>query len=136
MQAWFAELSNSKPELRPDWLVTSSAVRAVSTSQFVAQGFSLAPDQQHSDAALYLAAPEVLLDALRSTPEHVSCTALVAHNPGMTWLINSLSADSEMIENLPTFGCALFQADVSDWAAISATTRVLLITPRALEPST
>lgn len=138
LQTWFAQQASKRPECRPDWLITSSAVRAVSTSAFVAQGFDLPMNQQHSDESLYLAGPEVLLDALRSTPGDANCVALIAHNPGMTWLVNMLSAADEGIDNLPTFGCALFRADVADgadWMDITQATRVLLTTPKMLTPN-
>ena len=132
MQAWLARVANAQPQQRPQWLLTSSAVRAVSTSRFVAKGFGLSPDQQYSDEALYLAGPEVLLDALRSTPTHANCVAPVAHNPGITWQVNALSAPTEVINNLPTFGCALFQADVEQWTDLTQATRLELATPKTL----
>ncbi len=142
LQAWFRQQASEHPEYRPDWLITSSAVRAVATSVFVAQGFDLSMDQQTSDESLYLAGPEVLLDALRSTPGDANCVALVAHNPGMTWLVNMLSVADEGIDNLPTFGCALFQADFAhgahgaDWTDLTRATRVLLTTPKMLGAQT
>jgi len=132
MQAWFAQVAGEQPQQRPQWLLTSSAVRAISTSAFVAAGFNLTPEQQHSDSSLYLADPETLLDALRSTPADVNCVALVAHNPGMGWLVNALSAAGETIDNLPTFGCALFQADVEHWYDLTQATRLRLVTPKRL----
>jgi len=132
MQAWFAQVASAHPQQRPQWLITSSAVRAVSTSAFVAQGFGLTPDEQHSDSSLYLADPETLLDALRSAPAHVNCVALIAHNPGMGWLVNAFSAARDSIDNLPTFGCALLQADVGHWADLTQATRLRLVTPNTL----
>ena len=132
MQHWFAQLGRDQPEYRPTWLVTSNAVRAAATSQFVARGFALGADQCADDAALYHASPELLLEALRSTPAKVPCVALVAHNPGLTWLINTLSDSAEAIDNLPTLGSALFRADVDDWLDITRAQRLLLMTPKLL----
>ena len=129
MQTWFAQTANNQPACRPDWLITSNAVRAQSTSEFVASGFSIGADQRISDASIYNAGPESLLDALCSTPADANCVALVAHNPGLTWLVNALSDPAETIDNLPTLGCALFQTDIDDWATITKTRRLLLVSP-------
>ena len=133
MKMWFARLAEDQAEYRPDWLVTSNAVRAVATSEFVADGFSISEDQTTSDASLYNAVPEALLDALRSTPADARCAALVAHNPGLTWLVNALSASTNAIDNLPTLGCVLFQTDANDWTDITQARRLLLVSPRTLD---
>lgn len=137
MQRWFAQLAAEQADTRPDWLVTSSAVRAAATSDYVARGFALTSNQTTDDPSLYNAPPEVLLDALRSTPCDARCTAIVAHNPGMTWLVNALTAtvpesSAQQIDNLPTFGCALFRADVKNWSELTVAQRLLLITPQTL----
>ncbi len=132
MQRWFAQLAADQPEYRPDWLVTSTAVRAAATSQFVVDGFALGTDQSTSDSSLYHAGPELVLDVLRSTPADATCAALVAHNPGLTWLVNALTDSSAAIDNLPTLGCALFHSDAQDWTDITRARRLLLMTPKTL----
>ena len=133
MTAHFA----SQPQVhRPRWLVTSAAVRAEQTSDYVASGFALSATQRVSEPALYLASPETIVSTLKETPDSIDCVALVAHNPGLTWLINSWSSRSnspqETLDNLPTMGCALFQTDISSWADLATARRASLMTPKML----
>ena len=89
------------------WIWSSDAVRARSTAAFVAEGFSAVAPQLFLDHRLYLADPDRLLDVLRETPATVESAALVAHNPGLTELVNLLAGEA-VLDNLPTFGVAGF----------------------------
>ena len=109
MQAWYA-----RQEHRASWIWASSARRAQMTAEFVGQGFN-APVIDAPD--LYLPSPETLLDQLRSTPDTEPCAAVVAHNPGLTYLVNLLSGDW-VIDNLVTFGSALFAAPIESWTEL------------------
>lgn len=93
------------------WIWCSSAVRAQQTAAFVARGFN-APVVNEPD--LYLAPAERLLDCLQRTPQDIGCVAVVAHNPGLTHLVNLLCGDA-VTDNLVTFGSAFFRTH-SDWA--------------------
>jgi len=89
MQAAFERLSANSGH-QPDWLVTSRATRAQATAEYVLAGSGLARDHMIVDPGLYNATPEALLAALREAPIEAQCVALVAHNPGLTWLVNAL----------------------------------------------
>jgi phosphohistidine phosphatase len=114
------------------WIWSSDAARAMATAQFVGQGFAAVGAQIVSDQRLYLASPETVMDVLRETPSEVGNVALVAHNPGLTWLVNQL-ADDSVLENLPTLGIARFDVDAA-WHQLNATNTRLewLMTPREL----
>ena len=105
MCAWFQNQPHPA-----EWVWTSSATRAQETAEFVTNGFS-APSA--IEKSLYLADPETLIDVVRTTPPAVESVAVVAHNPGLTYLANMLSHGT-VTENLPTFGCALFATE-QDW---------------------
>ncbi len=106
MQSWL-----STQDHPATWIWSSRAERAKATAKFVAAGFAAATPTIVEDRRLYLASAETLLDVLRETPVPESSIALVAHNPGMTNLVNLLSGD-EVLDNLPTFGVARFDVDV------------------------
>ena len=110
------------------WIWTSSAARARRTAAFVAQGFAAVSPTLIETRALYLAAPEDIIDVLQGTPADVSSAAVIAHNPGLTDLVNLL-AGTPVIENLPTFGVAAFDFDLP-WHALRSDTA------RALSPGT
>lgn len=101
----------------PTWLWTSDAVRALATTDFVASGFSLTPDQVQPNHDLYHGTPDAVATVLQQTPNEHQCVAVVAHNPGLTYLVNLL-AGSNVTDNLPTFGAAEFvlpQSWEDDW---------------------
>lgn len=116
----------------PGWLVTSAASRAMQTSDYVANGFGITPQHICIEQSLYLADPETLLATLKETPADKNCVALVAHNPGLTWLVNALSADDQQLDNLPTMGCALFDSNAEHWSDIGDVSRVALFTPKKI----
>jgi phosphohistidine phosphatase len=102
MQHWLAA-----QEHPAQWVWSSSAVRARQTAQFVVAAFHA---ELMEERALYLANPEAILDCLRTTDNTVTSAAVVAHNPGMTHLVNALSG-RRITDNLVTFGTALFAFD-------------------------
>ena len=97
----------SKEPAPARWIWCSPARRAVETAEFVRQGFDLPEQAVVTEQSLYHATPEALLDVLRSTPSDVTSVALVAHNPGLTELVNGLGR-RYATDNLPTFGIARF----------------------------
>lgn len=111
MAAWLA--SQTDPAA---WIWTSDALRAMETARFVADGFAAAGARVVDDHRLYNAGPEQLLDVIRETPAEVASAALVAHNPGMTVLVNLLAGEN-VTDNLPTFGVARFQVP-GPWEAL------------------
>lgn len=90
------------------WIWTSDALRARTTAEFVLEGFRAVSPTLVADHRLYLADPDQLLDVLRETPPNVRSVALVAHNPGLTELVNLLGARPRL-DNLPTLGIAAFR---------------------------
>lgn len=102
MQAHLATQDNA-----PQWLWCSSAQRARRTAAFVQAGFKIPQDNCQTLAELYHADAYQLLDVLQRTPAEFHSVAIVAHNPGLTDLVNSLG-EAPVTTNLPTFGIAHF----------------------------
>jgi phosphohistidine phosphatase len=127
MAKWLAAQSDPAT-----WIWTSDAARALATTEFVAQGFAAARPRVVADHRLYHASPEAACDLLRETPSDVTHVAVVAHNPGLTWLVNLLGGERS-IDNLPTFGIARFNIDGS-WHELDyrAATLELLMAPKQL----
>ena len=57
--------------------------------------------------------PDTQLGVLRATPDNITSVALVAHNPGLTYLINQLGG-AHVTDNLVTWGVGHFVTP-SDW---------------------
>ena len=69
------------------------------------------------DPSLYLATAETILDIVRSSPEDISCVAVVAHNPGISDLVNRFSR-TEKINYLPPSGIGYLQLDC-EWSELN-----------------
>ena len=93
-------------KLKPDLVLTSPAVRALTTASIMARDLKVPAARVRQDERLYLAGPVEMLAVIRE---------LGGHNPGITDFANRLSA-GDQIDNMPT--CAIFTAefDVADWA--------------------
>lgn len=134
MQAHLATLTNG-----PGWLWCSSAQRARRTAAFVQAGFNIADDYCQTLDELYHADAYQLLDVLQQTPAEIESVAVVAHNPGLTDLVNSLGKDP-VTNNLPTFGVAHFHWDCpvdGDFASLTFGSLRLahLYTPKTIDPT-
>ena len=115
------------------WIWSSDAVRALATAQFVAQGFQRCAPQVVADPRLYHPSVESVCEVLRETPHDQSSVAVVAHNPGLTYLVNHL-AGRRVLDNLPTFGVAQFSVVEGAWADFQpgVTTLASLTAPKSL----
>ena len=127
MGNWLAEQTDPAA-----WIWTSDAARALATAEFVAEGFAAARPQVIPDHRLYHGSPEIARDLLQETPADVDSVALVAHNPGLTWLVNLLAGEP-VLDNLPTFGVARFNV-IGNWHELGyeAATLELLMAPKKL----
>ena len=105
MQVWLA----NQPH-RPEWIWASSAVRAQETAKFVERACNA---QLLTENRLYLSMPDTLLDVLRATPDDITSVAVVAHNPGLTYLVNQLG-QAYATDNLVTWGVGHFVTP-SEW---------------------
>lgn len=109
--------------LVPDLAVVSTARRARETWALVA------PQLRHevpvrSEAAIYEAAPDHILDVVRATPDEVKCLIIVGHNPGFEELAVRLVghgdrfAFARMLQKFPTAGLAVIDFAVDSWAEV------------------
>ena len=128
MAAWLADQCDAA-----EWIWTSPAARAVATAEFVRRGFDLSNAAVVEEAELYHATPEDVIEVVRRTPPDVLRVAVVAHNPGLTYLVNLLGP-APLTENLPTFGVARFDVN-ADWRDLApgSATLDLLVGPKTIE---
>jgi phosphohistidine phosphatase len=100
----------------PDLIVSSSAARARATAEVLARAIGHDPAAVELREDLYLASVDQLLRVLRSLPETRDHVLLVAHNPGLTALVNLLSGID--LENLPTCGVAELDLELDSWSQL------------------
>lgn len=125
---------------RPDFVISSSAVRARQTLDRVllqlgppAPGVAVEPE-------LYLATASEMLDRVRRAGAEIRNLMLIGHNPGMHALAleltgNGLRRDiASMAVKFPTCGLAVLTFETDDWANVRpASGRLeLFLPPRSL----
>ncbi len=108
----------------PDILVTSPAVRALSTARIIAEEVEY--EEKHLDIQkrLYLARAGDLMQVVRELPVACSKAMLVGHNPGLTDIAEILCG--KFIGNIPTSGIVALRFSVKKWPDIDDGTGDLL----------
>lgn len=99
--------------VRPEVLLSSTAVRARSTADAFAEEFEVEVTERPE---LYLAEPEALLDAARTSGARE--VMVVAHDPGMSDLVSRL-ADRDV--RMVTSAVAIFTWHEGDWSDVGST---------------
>ena len=99
-----------------DRVISSSAVRALTTAELITQEMGLPWDEILVEETLYHASEEEMLDLIQDQEDYIDGLMLFGHNPGMTALVNDLSDLG--LGNLPTCGVVVIQFDVESWSQI------------------
>jgi phosphohistidine phosphatase len=126
-----------KHDVRPQLVVSSSAVRARETLQGVLPG--LGEPEVWIEVALYAASAETLLERVRALPDEAETAMLVGHNPGIGDLLLLLAAPGELRERaeakVPTGALASLEADVERWVDLEpgGARAVSFVVPRELK---
>jgi phosphohistidine phosphatase len=79
-----------RADVRPDWVVSSDAVRARCTAVLVCDTLGEPALHVIEEPRLYESDPATLLDILQSVPPDRTAVLLVAHNPTVTDALNML----------------------------------------------
>jgi len=107
--------------LRPQLLVTSTAVRARTTAEMIGAEWGIsATDIQH-EKALYLARPDEILSVVRQLDEEAGSVALFGHNPGIheAAYLFLRPAEAEKLGDFPTCAVARIRLPIDYWANAS-----------------
>ena len=103
----------------PDVIISSPAVRALTTAKLVANRY-----KSHIDiieeSELYHASTFLLLNIINSLSNKFDKVFLVGHNPGLTGFAEYLS--NEQFDNLPTAAIVGIRFDVDSWNFVSGST--------------
>ena len=105
----------AKRQVKPDLLVSSRALRALTTAQLVADEIGCRRNDIVADDRLYESSVEGLLGVVRALDKKVDCVMLFGHNPEFTELAHRLSSD---IVDMPTCAVAEFRFDTTKWSDV------------------
>jgi phosphohistidine phosphatase len=104
---------------RPDLLVSSPAVRAISTARFFAKALNMDSKEIMQNLLIYEAAWDTLLQVVNAWDDRFHEIAMFGHNPGFSQLATYLSGD--MFE-MPTCAIVSLQFEFDSWQMVSKKT--------------
>jgi len=96
-----------------DHIVSSPAVRALTTAGYFAEAFRKSKSSIEEVPALYHAADETILGVTKGLEATQDAVLLFGHNPGLTTFVNRYS--DEFLDNLPTCGIARIELASTRW---------------------
>lgn len=106
-------------DLMPDLIVTSTARRAATTAQLIAEGCNYSDEIIPSDD-LYLPTQSNILSTIRDIPEQHSRVVIVGHNPGFGMFAMKFG---DGVDQFPTCAWVLIGFDVEFWGEVTQTTK-------------
>jgi phosphohistidine phosphatase len=100
-------------KIKPDAIITSSAIRAVSTALIFARNFNFNAARITLQPLLYNNTPEKYVDIISETDDKIDTLFLFAHNPTITQCANILTGEN--LEDVPTTGITGITNNCSTW---------------------
>lgn len=101
----------------PDCIVSSPALRAISTARIFAAALGLDPDRMQVQTRIYEATLSTLLRLLRGFDDAHRHVMLFGHNPGLSELVRAL-ADCPF-DALPTCAVVQLELPARHWSAVA-----------------
>jgi phosphohistidine phosphatase len=114
----------AKNGIRPDLMVTSTAVRARVTAETIATEIGYATAHIMMDEQIYHAGTVGLLELIRQLGDANDHVMLFGHNPDITDLVNHLTDSA--LENVPTCGMAHIRFETDSWKNVGSVAAELL----------
>jgi len=135
-RTYFGGSGSGTPALLPlpDKLVTSTALRALSTAQIMRETFALPVESLLLQSQLYLAEADRILDVMRHFDESWNHVMIFGHNPGMHDFAEHILARAH-IPKMPTCTAVIMAFPQEFWGLADWNEAQLIgyITPKSLE---
>ena len=107
-----------------DKIISSPAVRAISTAQYFANSFDVDFSDIQIDTGLYEKGVSHIKRIIASQNDSLECIMLVGHNPVLTSLTTNLTADE--IPALEACSVVCIDFSISQWSEIEKTNGKLI----------
>jgi phosphohistidine phosphatase len=104
--------------IRPDLLVSSPALRALSTAKIFAKSFEYLEGRIEINDSAYLADLGDIWNVIRSFDDGSDSVMLFGHNPGLTEFVNLF--DNVYIDNVPTSAVICIAFSAENWEESSS----------------
>ena len=105
----------AKRDVKPDLLLSSPALRALTTAQLIAEELGYTRKDIVVDDRLYASSADDLLAVIRALDKKLNCVMIFGHNPEFTDLAHRLS--SEIID-MPTCAVVELNFDIKAWSDV------------------
>ncbi len=116
----------------PDLIVSSSAIRAMSTALIFARSLNYPENKIVINPNIYEAHELTLREIIENLSDEYSSVMLFGHNPGFTNAINTLS--DSFIDNLPTCGLVSIEFKEKQWKEITTGKLKFSLFPKEIIP--
>jgi len=93
-------------EIQFDCIITSSAKRAITTAQLIAEAISYSPADIQTKPQIYNATVEDLLEIVHNFDEKLQNVMIIGHNAGISLLASQLQPDDVVLR---TCGCEILK---------------------------
>jgi phosphohistidine phosphatase len=113
MSEWFVK-NHDKPQL----IVTSTAVRAISTALIFARTAGFSMESFKAEEKIYEASVNDILEVIAAQDNGAESMMLFGHNPGFTNICNEL-AEEMFFENVPTCGVVSLTFETDIWSGVT-----------------
>jgi phosphohistidine phosphatase len=117
--------------LKPDLILTSTAVRTRETADTFAKVLGVPARLLQGDDSLYLADGEHIIESIRAMGPRVGHLMVIGHNPGISAAAISLAPEA-ISSDLPTCGTLTMKVSCATWSLID---RRCVIGPERDAPS-
>lgn len=105
-----------KKNIKPDLILSSTAVRAFEFAKILADEFDYKKKNIEATNNLYMADEKDMLEIVRNVDDKNETVFLIGHNPDLTYFANSLC--NYNLDNIPTSGIFGVEFDVESWKDI------------------
>jgi phosphohistidine phosphatase len=106
--------------VKPDLVLSSPAVRAKTTAEYVSEQLGYNIDTIIYDDEIYEASVRSLLAVVNKIEDNVHSVVIFGHNPTHTYLAEYLT--KEAIGNIPTAGAVCIEFELDSWKLVSEAT--------------
>ena len=113
-----------KKGVMPDAIISSPAVRAMTTATFFKNEFRLEGEDIWIRDEIYEAMSSTIVDFIQRLPERLDTVMIFGHNPTFTNVANMFT--NKYIANMPTCSIARIDADIPNWMAFNDTNAKLV----------
>lgn len=107
----------------PQIIISSNAVRALETANYLAGAIKFPPEKIHANDNLYEAPPRLLLQSVNHLKDEWTYVIIVGHNPSISYVAEYIS-DAE-IGSMDPASIVIINFDVNSWSEISKGTGTL-----------